>query len=70
MTLDEIKASDKPLLTPREVAEALGVDQQGLRVWAHQRPDELGFPVMITGERGRTVRFPRIPFLKFMGVDV
>lgn len=66
MTLSDIKAMDKPLLTPREVAEVLGIDQQGLRTWAHQRPQELGFPVIITGEKGRSVRFPRVPFLNYI----
>jgi hypothetical protein len=69
MTIEEIRASDKLLLTPKEVATALGIDEQGLRIQAHTCPERLGFQVVITGRNGRSVRIPRIPFLKFMGID-
>ena len=67
MTLSDIKSMDKPLLTLREVAEVLRVDQQGLRTIAHQQPERLGFPVIICGRKGRSVRVPRVPFLRAMG---
>lgn len=67
MTLEQIKSSDKVLLTCADVAEALGVDPQGIRVWAHVNPQALGFPVMTYGKNGRQVRIPRVSFLKFMG---
>lgn len=67
MTLEEIKALDREYLLPREVAEVLQCDVQGLRVWSRQRPEALGFPVTIIGSR---IRIPRIPFLRHMGVDV
>lgn len=69
MTLDEIKASTKVMLTPADVAEALGVDAQGIRVMAHEQPERLGFQVVICGRNGRAVRIPRIAFLKFLGID-
>lgn len=69
MTLDEIKASDKVMLTPADVAEALGVDAQGIRVMAHEQPERLGFPVVVFGRNGRVVRIPRIAFLKYLGID-
>lgn len=69
MTLNEIKASDKVMLTPADVAEALGVDAQGIRVMAHEQPERLGFPVVVCGRNGRAVRIPRLAFLKFLGVD-
>ena len=69
MTLNEIKASDKVMLTPADVAEALGVDAQGIRVMAHEQPERLGFPVVVCGRNGRAVRIPRVAFLKFLGVD-
>lgn len=69
MTLDEIKASDKVLLTAADVAEVLGVDAHGIRIMAHDQPDKLGFPVAVVGRGGRGVRIPRVPFLRFMGYE-
>ena len=66
MTLDEIKASDKTMLTPADVAEALGVDAQGIRVQAHENPAALGFPIMITGRNGRSVRIPKLAFIRWV----
>lgn len=66
MTLDEIRRSDKLLLTCADIGEALGIDPQGIRVWAHQQPDKLGFPVMRYGKNGCQVRIPRMGFLKFI----
>lgn len=67
MTLEEIRSSDKVLLTPKDVATALGIDEQGLRVQAHDCPERLGFPVTICGRKGRSVRIPRVPFLRYIG---
>ena len=64
MTLDEIKASDKSVLTPAEVAEVLGCDAQDVRIQARLSPEKLGFPVIIIKSR---TKIPRVPFLRFMG---
>lgn len=64
MTLDEIKASDKLMLTPAEVAEVLGCDAQDVRIQARLAPEKLGFPVIIIKSR---TKIPRIPFLRYMG---
>lgn len=69
MTLDEIKSSVKVMLTPADVAEALGVDAHGIRIMAHEQPERLGFPVTVVGRGGRGVRIPRVPFLRFMGYE-
>ena len=69
MTIDEIKASDKTMLTAADVAEVLGVDAQGIRIMAHEQPERLGFPVTVVGRGGRGVRIPRVPFLRFMGYE-
>ena len=66
MTLDEIKASDKAVLTPGDIAEVLGSDQQTIRVQARTAPEKLGFNVVVVGSR---TKIPRIPFLRYMGVD-
>lgn len=64
MTLDEIKASDKSVLTPAEVAEVLGCDAQDVRIQARLSPEKLGSPVIIIKSR---TKIPRIPFLRYMG---
>ncbi len=64
MTIENIAASDKEVLTPAEIAPLLRTTDQSIRVCARQRPDLLGFPTIIMGSR---VRIPRKPFLEFMG---
>lgn len=63
MTLDEIKACDKPTLTPAEIADVLNCDPQDVRVAARQRPDLLGFNVTVIGTR---VKVPRLAFIRWM----
>ena len=65
MTLEELSASKKPF-TPCDICGVVGCDPQTLRLMARQKPEQLGFPSMILGKR---VKFPRIPFLEFMGVS-
>ena len=65
MTLEEMKASDKLLLTPAEVAPVLGSDPHTVRCTARQRPELLGFPFTFSGNR---MKIPRLPFLRWMGV--
>ena len=60
MTLDEIRASDKTVLTPKEVAPVLGVNPQSIRV---ADPCDLGFPVIKVGSR---TLIPRLAFLAVM----
>ena len=67
-TLPELaQRADKEFFTPQEVSFVLGTDPQTIRVCARQRPDLLGFPVILVGNR---VKIPRIPFLRCMGVNV
>ena len=63
MTLDDIRKIDREFLTPAQVAEVLGCDPQGIRVWARQRPEGLGFPVCIIGSR---VKIPRMAFVRWI----
>ena len=67
MTLDDLKRVDREFLTPAQVAEVLGCDPQDIRVAARMAPERLGFPVSIVGHR---IKIPKVPFLRFMGVDV
>ena len=67
-TLPELtRKIDREFFTAAEISGVLGIDPQTLRDTARQRPELLGFPAILTGSR---VRFPRIPFLRFMGVNV
>lgn len=63
MSLDDLKRLDREFLTPAQVAEVLGCDPQGIRVWARQRPEGLGFPVCLVGSR---TKIPRIAFIRWM----
>lgn len=67
MTLDQIKESDKLFLTPADVAPVLGTDPHTVRCTARQRPELLGFNFTFSGNR---MKIPRIPFLRFLGVEV
>ena len=60
MTLAEIRASDKAVLTPADVAPVLGVNPQSIRA---ADPVDLGFPVTKIGTR---TLIPRKPFLAFV----
>lgn len=60
MTLDEIRSSDKIMLTPADIAPVLGVNPQSIRA---ADPVDLGFPVAKIGTR---TLIPRIPFLTFV----
>lgn len=66
MTLEEIRASDKPFLTPAEVAGVLAADAQSIRLQAREFPEALGFPVICVGNR---TKIPRKPFLRFLGEE-
>lgn len=75
MTLEEIKASTKTYLTAADVEEVVGSNANAIRCMAKQRPELLGFPVTIISNNpdslyGARVKIPRIPFLRYYGVDV
>lgn len=61
-TLTEIEAINQDMLTPAIVAEYLGVSPQAIRVQAKNRPELLGFPVIVIGSR---VKIPKNAFIKF-----
>lgn len=60
MTLDEIRSSDKIMLTPADIAPVLGVNPQSIRA---ADPVDLGFPVAKIGTR---TLIPRLPFIAFV----
>lgn len=58
---------DREWFTVAEICGVLNADPQTLRLTARQRPELLGFPVIVAGNR---VKVPRIPFLRYMGVSI
>ena len=68
MTIEDIKAMDKPYLIPKDVAPLLGCDPYTINICASQCPERLGCPVILMGSR---VRIPREGFIRFwMGETV
>ena len=69
MTLEEIKASTKDILTAADIAPVLGCDPYNIILQAKQDAKEgvnnLGFNVTVVGTR---VKIPRLAFLRFMGI--
>lgn len=66
--LQAICDMDRDFLTPDQVSQVLGWNANDFRVKAHLKPELIPFPVYTTGEKGRHVKVPRIPFLEYMGV--
>ena len=63
MTYEEIRASTKEILTCADVAPILMANPATIHGQAVERPELLGFPVIVAGRR---VKIPRRAFLKFM----
>lgn len=63
LTLDQVEAMDKEVLTPAEVSGILHLDQETIRWQARAAPHLLGFPVVVAGNR---TKIPRVAFLKYM----
>lgn len=62
MTLNELKTSDKVLLTPLDVSPILHMHPQTINLLA--KKGELPFPVLRSGNR---TKIPRKPLLEFLG---
>ena len=65
MTLAEIKASDKDVLTPADIADVLNVHQQAINIMA--RDNRLPFPAFTSGNR---TKLPREGFLNWQAGNV
>lgn len=66
-TLEELCASSQAFLSPADVCGVLGANPQTIRVTARQRPDLIGYEFTFVGNR---MKIPRIPFLRFMGIEI
>lgn len=63
LTLDDIRALDRPYITPEEAGAVTGTNPHSIRIMAHTDPAALGYPVSCPSPH-RT-QIPRIPFLRF-----
>ena len=63
MTLQQIESDTREILIPSDIAPILECDPHDIRVAARQKPELLGFPVILIGNR---VKIPRLAFLEFM----
>lgn len=63
MTLEQIRRSEADVLTCNDVAPILKCNPYTLHLQATQRPELLGFPVIVVGNR---VKIPRLAFIRFM----
>lgn len=63
MTWEEIKSSDKMILTAQDVSSILNCDPQTLRLAARQQKELIGFNCSIIGQ---TLRIPRLAFIRWM----
>lgn len=63
MTLQDIKQMEKDVITPAEAAQVVGCDPQLIRLEARERPENLGFPVIIVRSR---IKIPRVAFIRYM----
>ena len=62
-TLKDIEAIDCEILTCQQVAGVLQANPATIHQQAMERPELLGFPVVICGNR---VKIPKRPFLNLM----
>ena len=68
MTIDEIRQSDKTMLTPTDIAPILKCNPYSLNIAAKTDIKALGFPASLIGTR---LRIPRVGFLRwFDGQEV
>ena len=59
-TLAEIEACPKAMLLPADVAPFLGCDPHYIRLQARNKPELLGFPVAVVGNR---TKIPKCAFV-------
>ena len=63
MTLEEIRRSGKDMLSPADIAEVIGSDQETIRVTARKHPERVRFPFCFIGNR---LKVPKEGFLNWL----
>lgn len=61
-TLEDIEKLDKTMLVATDVAPYLGCDDGLIRLQAQDKPEKLGFPVVVMGTR---VKIPKEGFIYY-----
>ena len=69
ITIEDITAMKEAYITPVQAADVLGCNSYAINVAARslETRNLIGFPVIKIGTR---CKIPRIPFLRYMGVEV
>ena len=62
-TLAELEALPGEVLTCQQIAPILGANPATIHGQAVDRPEKLGFPVIVMGSR---VKIPKQPFVRFL----
>jgi hypothetical protein len=62
-TLAELEALPGEVLTCQQIAPILGANPATIHGQAVERPEKLGFPVIVMGSR---VKIPKQPFVRFL----
>lgn len=63
MTLDDLEALPKEMLTPKDIAPILGCAPFTINVATENGENPFPFPII---RMGRRVRIPKMPFIKAM----
>lgn len=63
MTLEQIESLPDEILTCQQIAPLLKANPATIHAQATEMPEQLGFPVMVMGNR---VKIPKRAFLRFM----
>ena len=67
MRMDDLLKIDRDYLLPTEVATYLHVHPQALRKKIREDNNFLGTRAIVIG---KMIKIPKIPFLRYMGMDV
>lgn len=66
MTIEEMRNSKDSTVPVYEIAKIVGISAERLMGQAKEDQSKLSFPVIVAFD---TVRVPRVPFLKFLGLE-
>ena len=61
--LEDLEKTEGEVLSCEQVARVLQTKSRTVSKWAKERPEQLGFPVIVMGDR---VKVPKAAFLRFM----
>lgn len=62
MTMNDIRQSDKDILTPSDIADVMGSHPQTIIISAREHPEMIGYPFAFHGNR---MKIPRIGFINW-----